>query len=95
MENYVGFLVHSKTLLDILTEFGNILKFCHSFNSFDGEGEIVYLIFRKDEINSIILNMFLKKENCICINSLMEKCEKYPRNIRKNVIFNSKNTGKM
>ena len=24
-----------------------------------------------------------------------EKCEKYPRNIRKNVIFNSKNTGKM
>ena len=79
LEHYVGFLVHSKTLLDILTEFGNILKFCHSFNSFDGKDEIVYLIFRKDEINSIILNMFLKKENCICINSLMKKCENNPK----------------
>jgi len=71
LENYVCFIVHMKTLSDIMIQFANVLSFYNPFDTPNSEGDIAYLIFKRVDKNDEILNVFMEEKNCIFINSLL------------------------
>ncbi len=75
LENYDGFLLHAKTLADIITNRNIVHKFYHSFVKFNSNEnkDIGYLIINKEDINDEIRNVFLSEKKCIYINLLLEK----------------------